>query len=218
MHKSDHTLLIWVLSWAVVLLALLYSPLGSPELYKNKKYFNENQGVDFNKIIILNTPNNDNSSNNVEELNIPVQNRTKKNYNYSVDAVSSHRSASFNTQSSVRPYNHKRNSTYSTNAGSAGGGVSSATISGNRNTNNSSSNQLNAGGLTQLGGLLAMNETNSALTTDSTAVQDPQNDSTQPLQKADEPNIPVGEGRLLLLLMAGIYIYFKSRKIKNENC
>ncbi len=52
MHKSEHTLLIWVLSWASALLVILYSPIFSPDLYKNRKYCDENQGVNFNKTVI----------------------------------------------------------------------------------------------------------------------------------------------------------------------
>ena len=48
MTNSENTLLIWVLSIAALLLAVLYSPLGSPDLYHPRKYFAENQGVNFN--------------------------------------------------------------------------------------------------------------------------------------------------------------------------
>lgn len=220
MQKNDHTLLIWVLSWAGVLMALLYSPLGSPELYKNNKYFNENQGVDFNKIIILNSPNGgNNTNNNFDELDVPEQNRIKRNYNYSINAVSNHETATFTAQNAVRPYNHKKNSAYSSAGGTANSGssFSSSMSAGSKKTYNSGNNPVNAGGLTQLGGLLAMNETNSGLSNDSTATQEPQNDSTQPLQKADEPNIPVGEGWIFLLCMAGVYLFYKFRTTEKEN-
>ena len=47
MNKSENTLLIWVLTTAGILLAILYSPLGSPDLYYTRNYFSENQSVDF---------------------------------------------------------------------------------------------------------------------------------------------------------------------------
>lgn len=52
MHKSENTLLIWILSWAGILLTLLYSPIFSPDLYKNKKYYDENQGVNYDRMFI----------------------------------------------------------------------------------------------------------------------------------------------------------------------
>jgi hypothetical protein len=48
MNHSENTLLIWVLTIAGILLAVLYSPLGSPDLYHPRKYFTENQCVNFN--------------------------------------------------------------------------------------------------------------------------------------------------------------------------
>ena len=48
MTNSENTLLIWVLSIAGFFLAVLYSPLGSPDLYHQRKYFTEDQGVNFN--------------------------------------------------------------------------------------------------------------------------------------------------------------------------
>src|SRR5450759_1973386 len=41
-------ILVWVLPLAGLLLVVLYSPIGSPDLYKQRKYFIENQGVNFN--------------------------------------------------------------------------------------------------------------------------------------------------------------------------
>ena len=52
MNRQEQTLLIWILSAAGMLLLLLYSPWGSPDLYNNKVYFAENQGVNFSKVNI----------------------------------------------------------------------------------------------------------------------------------------------------------------------
>jgi len=53
MNKNENTLLIWVLTTAGILLAILYSPLGSPDLYYTRNYFSENQSVNFNGIGIF---------------------------------------------------------------------------------------------------------------------------------------------------------------------
>ena len=109
MTNSENTLLIWVLSIAGLLLAVLYSPLGSPDLYHPRKYFLENQCVNFNVTPIshgskdvssinskvssiksnvgsLSTVKNSpkgkgNNSNQDTELNVPNENR-KKRSNY----------------------------------------------------------------------------------------------------------------------------------------
>jgi len=52
MNNSERTLLVWVLIIAVALLALLYSPIGSPDIYHPRTYFSNNQGVDFKNINI----------------------------------------------------------------------------------------------------------------------------------------------------------------------
>src|ERR1035437_9321006 len=98
MHKSENTILIWVLSWAGFLLALLYSPIGSPDLYRHRNYFNENQGVNFNGEgisrgsreisflkVIANSPRGISGQNEDAEINIPTANNTSgKKYNYQV--------------------------------------------------------------------------------------------------------------------------------------
>ena len=52
MDKREHTMLILVLAAAGMLLLLLYSPWGSPDLYNNRVYFADNQGVNFESRII----------------------------------------------------------------------------------------------------------------------------------------------------------------------
>lgn len=52
MDKREQTTLVLVLALASMLLLLLYSPWGSPDLYNKKVYFAENQGVNFGSISI----------------------------------------------------------------------------------------------------------------------------------------------------------------------
>lgn len=52
MNKREQTMLIFVLVVAGMLLLLLYSPWGSPDLYNNRVYFADNQGVNFESRII----------------------------------------------------------------------------------------------------------------------------------------------------------------------
>ena len=75
MHKSENTILIWVLTWAGLLLGLLYSPIGSPDLYKHRNYFVENQGVNFSGVEISR------GSNEVSFLKV-LKNATKSSSSY----------------------------------------------------------------------------------------------------------------------------------------
>ncbi len=52
MNNKEQTILIWILAAASLVLLLLYSPWGSPDIYTKRVYFAENQGVDFSKINI----------------------------------------------------------------------------------------------------------------------------------------------------------------------
>ncbi|MDD3320098.1 MAG: hypothetical protein PHS59_01505 [Paludibacter sp.] len=52
MIRQEQKLLIGILTAAGMLLLLLYSPWGSPDLYTNKVYFAENQGVNFSRVNI----------------------------------------------------------------------------------------------------------------------------------------------------------------------
>lgn len=47
MDKRQKNILIWVLTWAGLLLLVLYSPIGSPDIYTSKQYFAPTHGVSF---------------------------------------------------------------------------------------------------------------------------------------------------------------------------
>lgn len=47
MLEREKIILIWILTTATLILMVLYSPLGSPDMYNNEKSFAENQGVFF---------------------------------------------------------------------------------------------------------------------------------------------------------------------------
>jgi hypothetical protein len=47
MNEKERIILVWVLAFGSLLVALLYSPLGSPDMYRKKVYFAEYQGVQF---------------------------------------------------------------------------------------------------------------------------------------------------------------------------
>ena len=238
MHKSENTILIWVLTWAGLLLGLLYSPIGSPDLYKHRNYFVENQGVNFsgveisrgsNEVSFLKVLKNATKSSSSyqdenADLNIPVVNdvqRRKFNYTVSGSSKSENKYVSgikipANTYRSI--HSIKESDKSFSNSGNSGGGNDG----GLSNTFTSSKSSRNNGDSQNAGVNTA--GVDLSLFGDSTANQINKN-----IQKAgmldelsanlvDEP-VPVPEGFGFLVLMAAIYcgyILFKKSIIHSK--
>lgn len=49
MDKRRNNILIWLITWASLLLLVLYSPVGSPDMYNKGIYYSSNQGVIFER-------------------------------------------------------------------------------------------------------------------------------------------------------------------------
>ena len=115
MSKRHKNILVWIISWAGLLLAVLYSPVGSPDMYSNKSFFAESQGVSFQEGRIENAPNVNLGSNGYDnELNVPDYSSSElKTANYPVGNYQSN-SPSMGSSYSVQ------NQTYTRNTGSNG--------------------------------------------------------------------------------------------------
>lgn len=219
MNKGDNTLLIWVLSWAGLLLALLYSPLGSPDLYHPRKYFSEYQGVNFNKTAIVNAPRGGSNGNYAgNELEIPTnKSEQKKNYNYSVNATAN---SVFNSAGSVNVQNLSKEAIRQI-AGSIGGSGNSGS-GGNTNNNGGSSNfSVPRGSNNNLGGGIASSRLDLSLFSDSTATttqaseyaQQRANSSDTGSDPLNEP-VPVGDAWIFMIVMTLVYCGFKTNVFK----
>jgi len=46
-NAKVNMMLVWILSWAALSIIIIYSPIGSPDLYEKKNYSIQYQGVDF---------------------------------------------------------------------------------------------------------------------------------------------------------------------------
>lgn len=227
MHKSDNTILIWVLSWAGVLLALLYSPFGSPDLYHPRKYFTENQGVNFNKITIKNEPRKESQASDADaELGVDItQSKRSKNFNYAVSGGGV-RSISKNISSiNIRTTRKNFGKQLSNTSGSSSGGSSSSSgKSGNRGgrDNNFSASSSSIGNSSNVVGGALVAKADLSLFSDSTALASEysrQNAGGVDLGLEDptaDP-IPVGDGWIFLISIALIYgIKIHLNKKKNE--
>jgi len=71
--------MVWILVWASLLIVVLYSPVGSPDLYSSRIHFYDNQYVVLNKELIHNAPKTIHSSNdNQDEDVLPKFNQETK--------------------------------------------------------------------------------------------------------------------------------------------
>jgi hypothetical protein len=222
MNKSDHTILIWVLSWAGVLLALLYSPFGSPELYHPQKYFAVNMGVDFSKMTILNAPSSGYvGGGSYNELEITVEEHAHRhNYNYSVNetgftvlrsagAILQRSSGQSYTNQPLRA-NSTNSTTSSRSANSSGGGETGgdgATMTYNAQRGVSHRNQAPEV-------IVSIPQLDLSLFSDSTSVSSAEAQRQQAggltgLDGSPIESVPVGDGWVFLLVLAGIYGAFK---------
>lgn len=117
MSFREPKILIWVLSWATLLLIIIYSPIGSPDLYIHRKYVIRYQNVNFNEGI-----KNASGVRNVqmnEQSDISLATYTPENKNYSYKSLG--KAAGVANQSSyiVATSTNSRNDQNITNSGGA---------------------------------------------------------------------------------------------------
>jgi hypothetical protein len=203
--KKQKSILIWILTWAGLLLAVLYSPVGSPDLYAPIHYFSANQGVMFNNTEIANAPTiKPTAENNSSGLSIQSYDSERKSQSlyalsgstFESSRISGHLSGNSNSES----VNVKGN-----NSGGSMIGVSPM-LKGRSSSN---------GATTQNTGIIS-------LTTDMTMLEDFSTNKqsvgagdggTDPGGDPSGPPIPVGEGWIFLLVLVSVYSIWKKFKI-----
>ena len=192
--------MIWLLSWAVLVLIIIYSPVGSPELYRKDNYIVYNQGVNFGGSI-TNAPTVHNYQQSEDHgTELPTYTHTTKSYSINTSASTSSNTGKANYSVSARSGNSIL-STQTTGGSSTGGGfvlVSSHSSAQSRPT-------LQTNGITTLNtdlNLMGNQTTTRQLATDGTT-----DGGTDPGGDPTGPPIPVGDGFCILLLMAAGYAF-----------
>ena len=210
MITRKNRILLWVLTWASLLLAVLYSPIGSPDLYTPANYqFVPNQGTilkNGDRIANSNQSKRGNyTDNTTPEIVVPdYNNGSKNNYAYSGSGETTY------TGSGYAPLND--NTSYQgytgTNDGPADGGFF---ISGGRSTNA-------AGSVSQNPGVFSLS-TNLNLTTTTTRQLANASTSgyTDPGGDPSGDPIPVGDGWVFLSILTAGYALWKLKAIKKTN-
>ena len=222
MEKRQKNILVWVLTWAGLLLAVLYSPFGSPELYSPRKFEIANQSVAFNTVTVSYSTKIDNIS------KIDIKNNNK-NYSSGGNTGSSDNSFLANNNNagskrmipnnssnfSLTPVNNnsspissfaRQETNYSNNGGGFGGeaGGDLYSYSGKNSKNKNISNQ--TPGLISLTSDLSLLSNNNTTKQTSTSALD---GTTDPGGDPQGRPIPVGDGWVLLLCLAVSYGIWK---------
>jgi len=205
-NKNKTKILIWSLTWAVLLLAVLYSPLGSPDLYSPNAYYVTNHNFIYKGDESENFPqmerSNSSNSGGYQVTDFPtVSVYSGSNYPVYLSSGSDRSTASsFNYSTTVM--SNKTTSSYSNGAG--GGMQQIVFSSGSRNNNRSASQSESTLFMSTDMSLLAQNNiTNRQSGSGSWPNQtDPGGDPTG-------LPIPVGDGWIALFLFAIAYSILK---------
>ena len=197
--------MIWMIIWAGLFIAVLYSPVGSPDLYTSQNYYVENQNVTTTPGTIQNAPKkNYSSENSSNELDVPQVSSLSKT-SYSVGNYPSSNAASRGSSYSVQSQTYQT----SNSSGPVGLDGGNTFISGGGSRNSAgSSGVVMTNGITTLSLTTDLNNTTSKQgVTNSTASLN----GTDPGEDPFGPPIPVGDGWGLLVLFGVCYAAFKMR-------
>jgi hypothetical protein len=212
--KKKQKILIWVLTWAGLLLVVLYSPLGSPELFNQNSYYVVNQVVVSNGGEVVNFPTARRSSGNgggYQAINIPEYATTSQSrmYSYSVSTGGKTMGSSATYSPAVSSFSN------SFNRSSGGGSMSGGGSEGFYSNSNNSKNRNN---IPQGTGLLSLSTDLNLLANNTnrqfagaglnTGATDPGGDPT------GDP-IPVGDGWIFLLILATGYAMWRIKSTIN---
>ena len=198
--------MVWLIVWAGLLIVVLYSPVGSPDLYSPTNYYVINESTSAGTGTILNAPKGNFESDNYanDESEIPdVSTSSGNSY-----AVGNYQSADGGMQGSsygVQSQSYQNNNT-SGSSDMSGGGSSFFAGGGSHNSAGSS-------GISMTNGLSTMSLTtnlNSSVKQNTTAVTTGTG-GTDPGGDPTGAPIPVGEGWCLLFFFGACYAAFKMR-------
>ena len=244
MERKERDLLIWILSVAGFILLVLYSPIGSPDVYHQKQYFTTNQGVNFFGRI-ANAPKSIKTYQDTKnELTALTKDVEQADYKLSTEynAESEYKIADPTTESSMPTYSNKtKKANYAVSrGGNAGSGVNrnsaSYTVSQSKSTpseTSSSSGGVGGSGMASYSSSRNSNNNNNpvlqsgftamsldlSLFSDSTSNR--QGAGYSELQGGTDPGgnpieepIPVGDGWWLLAFMAAAYAAYTRFRVK----
>lgn len=198
MNNKQSRILIWGLAWAGLFVAVLYSPVGSPDMYTPSTYF-QNSGVDFSTTTIQNASSGRYSgSDNLSSFEMTVGIQQGANY-LSYSPTSMGVSTSSN---GFYGFSSQRNQS-STGVSQFGG---SGMIAGKASGKGSNSGSGSAIGMASNLNSSSMFEGSSNR---QSAPYTPNSGATDPGEDPTGNPIPVGDGLPFLLVLVAIYVGWK---------
>jgi len=205
--KKQRNILVWVLIWAGLLVAVLYSPVGSPELYAPGHYYSSNGGVMYNNIEISNVP----------KIKSNVDNSysgfTGQSYSsgMSTGSFSTVSGNTFGSRQNAGSVSWSNNSTASQSKPNSIGG-SMIGISSMRKSQGSTNNTF-----AQNTGVVSLTtdveDSEDFSTTKQSVGADLGAGATDPGDDPTGPAIPTGDGWIFLLVLVSVYSIWKKIKL-----
>lgn len=201
-------MMIWMMIWAGLFIAVLYSPIGSPNLYYTQYYYSVNNSTPFNNGVIPNASSvKFTADNNSSELDIP--DLSNSGLRSMMGGAGSYRSAG--TVSSGSSYSSSLPQTYQNNSSPSSGNIGGGGIS--IIAGNGSHSSAGSSGIVMTNGIASLTTSNLSTTNTSTRQL-----TTQTLTGGTDPGgdpsgdpIPVGDGWGLLIFLATCYGVFNYR-------
>jgi hypothetical protein len=203
--------LVWILVWAVLFIAVLYSPIGSPDLYTSKYYYTEYQSVTLNEGTIPNASKIKSSQEyNDDAPELPdISESLHANYaagNYSSTPVSTSQGSYYGGGQTLSYQNN--------NSSGSGSGGGSFVVSGRSGSSAASSGFSMTSGITTLSLTSNLNATTPKQMT--TASTEDDGGGTDPGGDPTGNPIPVGDGWGLFVVFGACYAVFKKGLRHNE--
>ena len=206
MNKKQKNILVLFLIGAGLLIAVLYSPIASPDLYSSDNYYITNLGVQFKDGVIKNAPStNLTSGSNSFKSNSPAIN-SFSNINY-FGGSNQYSNSSLETSRSMLS-NTLKNKISSASTEMNGGGVNSFYASkASKNSSASSDIFMTNGIATMLSADLSHSNSRQNVMSDISPLGGGTNPGEDPLGAP----IPVGDGWGLLFFFGACYAAYKKR-------
>lgn len=198
--------MIFVLTLAGMLVAILYSPIGNPGDYSSLYYYSVNPGVQFQGGI-ANAPSTYSSVDyNEPELILPLQETNQKTIPKATVAGSTNSDDNIIATGQINSAPITRDQANSTIAGASSLSSTASRIK----TNASTAVSQQGYGFTSLSTDLTANNT----TTKQNTLSGAGGGGTDPGGDPTGPPIPIGDGWIFLLFLAGVYVSVKKLFLK----
>ena len=191
--------------WAGLLVAVLYSPVGSPDLYVPVSYSDSNQGIDIAGVEFNNKPSITNSSSG----NGGSMPSTPSDFGSRTSGSSSSfggGSMPSNSTSGAFVGSSGMSTSKGANGGMGGGAMSGLSSGSSKKTEGS--NTSSGGGIMSMSSNQSMLENNSVTTRQAVGYSG----GTGGTDPGDDPSgapIPVGDGWIFLLILLSVYTIYK---------